>query len=153
MLLETDSPWCAFLDSFRTGTDAAGPVHVLSERMGCRGVRISLVEDLSREDAGVILEVCHGNGDVRSLYSARDGRSWKFGAQGEPLAFEDTSRYRAKRIRDRLPPELAKEYLAALGLGTTDAFFAPGGRARGLLVHRRGGRPDSFREHPVDWPD
>ncbi|MCG8589049.1 MAG: hypothetical protein MJE66_07130 [Proteobacteria bacterium] len=152
LFLHTSSPWSAFLDNFRKGTDAATPVHYLSRRLRCRGVRITSVPDPSSENAGTILEVCEEDGSRRTLYCAKDGGRWKFGATGEPLPFEDVARYEARRVRDRFPPELALDYLRALGIEMADeSFYTPEELAKGVLVTRRGRRPASFREYSVEW--
>ncbi len=152
LFLETRSAWTAFLDNFWRGTDAAAPVHYLSKRLGTRGIRVTVVADDAREDAGTILEVCEADGSRRSIFCARDGNRWKFGENGTPLDIEDLDRYKAKRVKDRFPPQLAMEYLAALGVQADhDSFFEPEGRARGILLSRKGPRPDSFREHERPW--
>ncbi len=46
--------------------------------------------------------------------TATDGR-WAWDESGQPLPFEDVSRYGARRKRDRLDRELLVQYLAALG--------------------------------------
>jgi hypothetical protein len=38
---------------------------------------------------------------------------------GTPLPFEDPSRYRARRVRDRLTRQILVGYLAALAIGPT----------------------------------
>jgi hypothetical protein len=50
----------------------------------------------------------------RSIDATFEGR-WKFRSSGEPYAFEDLSRYEARRVRDRFTPEHLGALLAGLG--------------------------------------
>lgn len=52
--------------------------------------------------------------------TATDGR-WHWEASGEPFAFEDTSRYTARRVRDRFDRGLLIRYLGHLGIPADDA--------------------------------
>lgn len=67
---------------------------------------------------------------------ATDGR-WEWTESGDPLPFEDPSRYRAWRKRDRLDRSLLVAYLGALGIPVDD-LTAYG---RGVLV-----------QGVYDWP-
>jgi hypothetical protein len=57
----------------------------------------------------------------RSIFAANDGGRWKFGANGQPLDFEQLECYKARQIRDRFTPELLDEYLQHFGI----RFFSP----------------------------
>ncbi len=61
-------------------------------------------------------------GSLRSLLLHEEGR-WSFEQEGGPLPFEQLERYTARRVRDRLRPELIVEYLAALGIRVFDEDF------------------------------
>jgi hypothetical protein len=50
---------------------------------------------------------------------ATDGR-WEWHQSGHAFPFEDTARYAARRIRDRLDRELLIWYLDALGIPADD---------------------------------
>jgi hypothetical protein len=57
----------------------------------------------------------------RSIFAANDGGQWKFAANGQPFAFEDSDRYKVRRIRDRFTPDMLDEYLRNFGI----QFFSP----------------------------
>lgn len=153
LFLYTDSQWCAFVDNFVNGTDAASPVHYSTKRIGCRGVRITLTSEETSPYGARILEVCQPDGGRRSIDCSQDGSTrWTFHMAGEPLPFEDTSRYRVKRVRDRFPSELALTYLDALGIRAAEtSFYEPGGVASGFLLTREARQSESFEEHHVSW--
>lgn len=57
---------------------------------------------------------------------ATDGR-WEWHESGDPLAFEETNRYEARRVRQRLDRSLLMSYLAALGIpADDDDAYGPG---------------------------
>jgi len=56
----------------------------------------------------------------RMVWLGKESR-WEFRAAGEPLPFENLEAYRERRIRDRLPASLLREYGQALGV----AFWDP----------------------------
>ncbi|MEQ4210408.1 hypothetical protein [Actinopolymorpha sp. B9G3] len=67
---------------------------------------------------------------------ATDGR-WEWHTSGQPFTFEDVSRYRSRRIRDRFDRPLLIEYLHHLGIPADDeAAYGPG-----IVVQQL-----------VDWP-
>src|SRR5687768_8390083 len=53
---------------------------------------------------------------VRTISAVNDGGRWVFEQTGEPFPFEDTSRFEARRKRDRFRFEILENYLAELGL-------------------------------------
>lgn len=63
--------------------------------------------------------------------SCVDGR-WNWHESGRPLAFEDTDRYLARRIRDRFDRGALVSHLAAFGIRVDD----PGFYGRGRLVQQ-----------------
>jgi hypothetical protein len=77
---------------------------------------------------GTILELYSAETSGRSLLNIRrsisavnDGGRWRFDANGEPLDFERSERYKARQIRDRFTPEMLDEYLRHFGI----QFFSP----------------------------
>jgi hypothetical protein len=70
-------------------------------------------------------------GPLHSLRSVAAGKydsgRWQFVATGEVQPFEETERYGAKRIRDRLDREMLVRYLATLGINADDPTFWVGG--------------------------
>lgn len=70
---------------------------------------------------------------IRSIATgAQDGR-WYWYESGSPLPFEETSRYRARRKRDRFDRAVLLTYLEALGIpaGEDSAYGS------GVLVQQR----------------
>jgi hypothetical protein len=56
---------------------------------------------------------------LRTVSATEENRGrWRFDEFGDPLSFEMTERYSARRIRDRLTPEMVRSYLFALGVPT-----------------------------------
>jgi hypothetical protein len=147
LFIPTASGWTAYLDNGWDGPDVFPPVSYLSERLGCTGVRAAADRHtMPRDERGpgqygsVQLDVWGPDGTpplmyVRSIYAANDGGRWVFGQSGTPYPFEETERYRARRIRDRFTFAMLRRYLGSLGLRAFDRdFYMPEGEA--TLVER-----------------
>lgn len=95
-------------------------------------------------------------------------RTWNFVDHGEPLPFEDTRHYTAKKVQDCFTQQLLIRYCAALGLRPFDAdFYAPDrvgvliedtspplkGAWQGDLAARRSGRPVEEIGQPIPRPE
>lgn len=111
LVVPTRSPWTAMFSNCRDGMEQSLP-SVLARRLHCAFLRVvdapgsdevrrapvamparmfNYVADMSREDAA--------SRDIELL--VEDG--WEFEERGSPLPGEDTSVYRARRLRDRFP--------------------------------------------------
>ena len=51
----------------------------------------------------------------RYVLAHRESR-WEFVEQGEPFPFEEVEQYQARRIKDRLTPEMVERYCSHLGI-------------------------------------
>lgn len=93
---------------------------------------------------GVILEVydtveagADEYGYQRSIAAVNDGGRWVFEQSGTPFKFEDTSRYNAKRKRDRFKKEMLAACLEGLGAQLlSDRTLQISGTSRGILLKR-----------------
>lgn len=170
LFIPTASPWCAFLDNGHQGTDAVSTMSYLAQRLGCRGMRVTAVPDTiegehkgARGDYGAVAlelygpERTHFLNYVRTLGAIHDGDRWDFSAGGTPLPFEETERYRARRVRDRFTFDMLERYLRALGLSPfAEDFYLPGPEAEAVLIEKTGAFPAAMREYGLDelhWPE
>ena len=62
---------------------------------------------------------------TRAIAAHKESR-WEFSANGEPLPFEETEQYQAKRIKDRLTFEMVERYCRHLGIELFDPEFYAG---------------------------
>ena len=51
----------------------------------------------------------------RAVYAVSDNGKWTFGDFGDPFDFERISTYSNRKVRDRLTPQMIRDYVAALG--------------------------------------
>lgn len=94
-------------------------------------------------------------------------RKWTFVDMGDPLPFEDTSRYSARRVRDKFTQELLIQYAAAVGLRPFDEDFFTPDRTGVIVEHTdpptadswetdlagaRSGQPIEEVGRPYRWP-
>jgi hypothetical protein len=130
LFLPTTSKWTAYIENGWRGNDVSAVSH-LSRAMRCRAIRaVSVPHTMRKTPTGelgrygaTIFEVyaadssgCSFLNVQRSVDAANDGGRWKFGANGQPFAFEDLERYKARQIRDRFTPEMLDEYLRHFGI-------------------------------------
>jgi hypothetical protein len=122
LLIAHGQRWTAYLNNDRNGGDPWPACSVVAELLGVHCV-IAIHQPPTRVGhASTQLQLLGPEGEpplryVRTLVAhAEDGR-WSWETSGTPLPFEDLSRYRARRVRDRLPRQLLVGYLAALGIG------------------------------------
>jgi hypothetical protein len=143
LFIPTRSPWTAYLENAREGTDASSRMAYMARTLGCRGMRVVAVPDTYRKGKGrygaVILSVYRpdqttGPRYLRALGAINDGGRWVFDASGEPFLFEKPERYQARRVRDRFTFDMLKEYLLHLGLSPFDErFYLPEGQPAWLV--------------------
>lgn len=136
-----DGTGTAFVDNGVNGTDAFPVCSELSIRLGCSAARVVLVRDDPSAPVfgATILETFvpddgPGLNYGRVVSATNDGGRWRFHSSGDPFPFEDLTHYRARRIRDRFPPDLQAAYLDELDIPVLQADrFEP---ARGVIVER-----------------
>lgn len=158
LFMPTRSPWTAYIDNARGGTDAAGRMRYMARTLGCRSLRVVAVPNTLHEDKGrfgaVMLEMFGPHQTawlncVRSVVASNDGGSWVFNQFGEPFPFEHLERYQARRVKDRFTFDMLKDYLHHLGLSPFEEdFYVPEG-ARAWLVERTGPAFASQKQHTL----
>lgn len=148
LVVGTASPWSAVLDN-GIMPDPSGVVSRMVDLLGVRGFYIVAEPNVypprdapNLERLGArhfVIEwpdptAQFGRG-YRSIELQRDsGRRWSFNQYGDPLPFEDTAAYTARRLTDRLTPRMLADYCAALGVDAfNDDFYTGPSR----LVHWR----------------
>lgn len=143
LFIPTRSPWTAFIENVRGGTDASSAMAYMARTLSCRGMRVVAVPHTLRGDKGrygaVMLTVYGPNQTtgpryLRALAVLNDGGPWVFEASGEPFPFEKLERYQARRVRDRFTLDMLKDYLHHLGLSPFDEdFYLPEGEPAWLV--------------------
>ena len=129
LILETNGAWTAIFDNGSRGGDQFGPVGHLAQVLGCRGLVAGCSPRTSRhaslaqscEYVSVIFELYGPQRTdwlnvIRSVRVTYDVGKWGFETSGEVQDFERPDGYRARRKRDRFPPERLADYCAALGV-------------------------------------
>lgn len=154
--IPTQSAWTAYFDNGPQGTDAAGLVNVLAQKLNCRGIRAVLVPNTmpskpSKEAHGrygaTMLEVYGSDRKpIRIIYAANDGGKWVFGESGVPFPFEEMAKYNEKKIRDKFTGEMLCGYLKNLGISAFDETFYAPSNTGSTLVKKLGKLPDNLRE-------
>lgn len=151
LFVPTGSPWTAYFDNGWRGPDPGGVTGYLApERIGCRGLWMSAIPHTLRHTPaggrgryGSAQLGLYGPGGappdnaIRVIYAVNDGGPWEFGQFGEPLPFEETERYRARRIKDRFTLEMLRDYLQELGIRAfQEDYYLPAEDNTAVLLER-----------------
>ena len=140
MISETQSQWCAYVDNGMRGTDIYSDPSYLCQRLGVHEVAITMVRDIpkikpgstqfSYSDGSKAKKIVSETGyyyEVPGRYIAAHRESrWEFVEQGEPFPFEEVEQYQARRIKDRLTPEMVERYCGHLGIDLFNPDFYSG---------------------------
>ncbi len=131
----TNGSWTAYFDNSRNGSDPWSPIRYLARTMRCRGIAILWAPQTRKSYGGTRFDLYSQRPadapNIRTVSAINDGGRWVWTAIGQAQPFEETDAYLAKRVRDRLSPEMLDRYCQALGIRPFDLRYYNG---QGLLV-------------------
>jgi len=140
MISETQSQWCVYVDNCAWGTDLNSDPDHLCKVLGIREVSVVMVRDIPKDQPGSTQFVYMDGTRAEKIVSAtgwhykvpgryvlahRESR-WEFEEWGEPFPFEEVEQYQARRIKDRLTPEMVERYCGHLGIDLFNPDFYSG---------------------------
>lgn len=161
LLVATQNPeWTAYFDCGLTGTDAESAIGHLSRVLSCEGMYVSTVphtigtahEQPGRYGAAKLVmfgpKGTEPLGYVRVVSVVHDGSRWVFDEDGDPQPFEDTERYKSRRIRDRFDSAKLAQYCASLGLHpfVEDFYGSSGTLIEHLVDPAPGGKAMAYQD-------
>jgi hypothetical protein len=118
LLVGHASGWSAFFDNHSSQFAPGAELFILALRLRTRTCYF-LSESDGDEAGSAMLEYNEFDAATsvmtRQLWLGNEGK-WKFKQSGNPLPFERMEVYSAKRARDRLTPDLLREYGEKLGI-------------------------------------
>ena len=143
LFLATTFGWTAYYSNGCRGSDPALSMVQLSKALDVMCLR-ACFSPVTAIYPSVILEVfdtpeAGGDkyGNRRSIAASNDGGRWAFEQSGIPYAFEDISKFDARRKRDRFTRETLASYLENLGIPRlTDDTLQQNRIGRGFLLAR-----------------
>ncbi len=158
LLVPTKSKWTAYFANNWQGGDPSPPISYLSERIRCRGVHATYVPNTINEKTETgeygasILEIFSPEKSTeRSIFAMNDGGRWVFDEYGDPKDFENLEAYKAKRIKDRFPPELLQDYLMHLGIDAyNEGFYISTNDNPAFLIEKHGMRIRDMKEYTLE---
>jgi hypothetical protein len=126
--VRTSGPWTAYFDNFVNGGDPYGPICHGAREIKCKGIMILNSPQTPTSWGGARFTIFGPKGPpwgniVREISAINDEGRWDWTASGKVQPFEEVSRYGARRIKDRLTPEMLERYCAALGIRAFDGDF------------------------------
>ena len=120
------SGWVAYLNNGRPGGDISAIGPALLRELRVEGVAAENRSIDSSGHSSIQIWIMDGRVPalmVRSVELWTEDGAWGWQASGEPLEFEQLSRYEARRKRDRFDRALLCTYLAEFGIEVDDAAF------------------------------
>ena len=142
MVSETQSNWCVYVNNSMHGTCLNSDPPYLCEKLGVREIAVTLVRDIPKIKPGstqflykdytraekVLSATGTGWCDQfpRRYIAAHHESRWEFVDQGDPLPFEEIEQYQARRIKDRLTPEMVERYYSHFGIDLFNPDFYSG---------------------------
>ncbi|HSF05046.1 MAG TPA: hypothetical protein VLG10_04580 [Methylomirabilota bacterium] len=134
--VQTLAGWTAYFDNSVIGSDPFGPVSYLAQQVSCRGVTIGNRAGTGKRGVSVSFSLYGSEPTkwlnlVRAVSAVEDEGRWEWTATGTVQPFEDVERYRQRRVRDRLTPDMLERYCGTLGIRPFDDSFYG---SKGLLV-------------------
>ena len=142
MVSETQSNWCVYVNNSMHGTCLNSDPPYLCEKLGGREIAVTLVRDIPKIKPGSTQflykdytraeKVLSATGTdwcdqfPRRYITAHHESRWEFVEQGEPLPFEEVEQYQARRIKDRLTPEMVERYCSHFGIDLFNPDFYSG---------------------------
>ena len=130
----TSSGWIACFGNNFGGNDQSF-AHVMHRTLACAYIRACYIPDTIRGSGstqtgnyGATIFAYYAP-EASSIVSTRDvcamndGGRWTFDQSGEPFAFEDTSKFSARRVADKFTPEMLDSYLSNFGIRKNDPDF------------------------------
>jgi hypothetical protein len=118
LLVAHASGWTGFFNNHSRQFQPQAELFVLSERLRTRTCFFLYETEGEHAGSAVFEHHQYQTPDgvvVRALWLGKEPR-WQFIQSGVRLPFERPEVYAAARVRDRLPPELLRDYGAALGI-------------------------------------
>jgi hypothetical protein len=161
LFVSTASGWTACFQSGIDGSDPFPAMSYLAQQRGVVAMRVCCAPPGARWPA-VIWETYAPQalgGDPlsirRSIAAANDGGRWVFSESGAPFPFEDVSRYRLPKKRDRFSRDQLGVYLREFGLEPwSDDFYQVRTSDPAILLERqrprRGQTPQSSPEFSLE---
>ncbi|WP_225748574.1 hypothetical protein [Eikenella sp. Marseille-P7795] len=142
MVSETKSNWCVYVNNSMHGTCLNSDPPYLCEKLGVREIAVTLVRNIPKIKPGStqflykdgtrpekVLSATgtgwHNQFPYRYIAAHHESR-WEFEGRGDPLPFEEFEQYQARRIKDRLTPEMVERYCSHFGIDLFNPDFYSG---------------------------
>ena len=158
LFVPTQGSWTAYFDNGWRGTDTNAVAYIARE-LNCMALRVTTKPNTTRSEGGVkkgrfgstALSVFSSEAQdpinlLRSVAATNDGGRWVFHIFGEPLWFEDTEQYQARRVKDRFTFEMLQKYLINFEVDAfNEEFYMPPDHTA-ILVEKQGNLHPQRRE-------
>lgn len=113
-----DNKFTVYFDNFILGSDAVGPISVLSKKIGCLSILITCKPNIKNVWYGQTrMDIISPSGaEKRVLCASNDGGRWDWFGLGTPFEWENISAYENRKIADRFTPHMLIQYCKHFGI-------------------------------------
>jgi hypothetical protein len=139
LFCETRDKWTACFDNGSRRPEPEGIVSYLARQLEVRGVVFIATPNVAPEGKGSKRGVygafgfrlygpgaTNPSGLLRSVLLTNDHDGWHFEQIGDPIAFEDQSKYAARRLSARIDAQTLQKYAWFFGINLFDpSFYGP----------------------------
>src|SRR5260370_23147157 len=117
--IQTSGRWTAYFDNFVNGSDPYGPICHGARDIKCSGIMIVNSPQTPTSWGGARFTIFGPEGQpwfniVREISAINDEGRWDWTRSGKVQPFEEIAKYKSRRIKHRLTPEILERDCAAL---------------------------------------
>jgi len=131
-----NNEWTAVFDNYSQGTEPHSLVSVMNSHYGHDAIEaVDIPHTLSKDKmhgwyGGVFFIYQYDRDKERWVRATHLHRGWFFDTVGDPLPFEDLSRFNRPRNKDKFNHSILLDYLQTMGVDASrETFYMPEGRA------------------------
>jgi hypothetical protein len=135
LLIETRSDWVAWLENKARSPDPGSQPRYMGRQLRARRLSLMISQEIPDQNIGstqfIFEDDTRAPALTRTIAAHKESR-WEFSEHGPRLPFEEVEAYSARRIKDRLTPEMVERYCGHFGIELFDPDFYDG---EGFLIH------------------
>ncbi len=129
LISKTTSNWVMYTTNGNSGSMSCSEASYVAERFKARVVTVLMVEDIRGGPPGSVqfsVKDYSKSRDTFRIVSAHKESRWEWTDYGELFSWEEVEKYKEKKIKDRLTPEMLERYCKHLGIDLFNPDFYAG---------------------------
>ena len=123
LLMETKAGWTAYFNNSNLVDGNRQLVRDVSAELHVKAIYVKEQENTEQRFGAFVFQFHDDGRRLRIIENTIQDRGWDFDQGGEPLPFENTAQYAARKKADRFNRQMLRAYLRELGLRPFDDDF------------------------------